>query len=112
MKVSEIIKVVKTWSNERQAQFCEWILLTTPLSIRGILADNSMIDTNKLDAIKLLNEFMHRRQYSIIEFSAGLKNDIIQMIEDDARLYAKQNSDAKTELVGIIRFAYAKTKPA
>jgi hypothetical protein len=110
MKISEIINVTRTWRKQKQVQFCENVLLTIPLSIRGILSENAKTDKSKLEVIKWLNELTHRVQHLILEFNSGSKNDIIQQVEQNVKQYAKENPDAKPELYGIIRFAYEKTE--
>lgn len=105
MNLPGIIKVIRICSKEKQIQFCENIFLAIPFSIRGILSENDRTGRNKVEVIKQLNEFTYRMQYLILELSSGSENNgITQKIDENVKLYAKENIEAKAELHGIFPF--------
>jgi hypothetical protein len=60
MTLRETIEDVKKWSIANQLEFCSKITFNITIGIRSILSYEDEINSEKLDAIRWINEFHHR----------------------------------------------------
>ena len=59
IKLIEILKEVEDWSIEDKAKFFEKIGESVPIGIRIIVGREEISDTQKIEALRLINEFHH-----------------------------------------------------
>ena len=107
MKLREVIEEVKKWSIVNQIDFCNQITHNITIGIRSILSRRDEIDSEKLEAIKWLNEFHHRIDNLKFEIKKVISStDNIERIGEHAKYYASKNKITSGEIVAIITCSY------
>lgn len=109
MSIDEIIDAVKKWDIQGQILFLDKISSSITIIYRDIIADIDITDTQKLAAIKWINEFQHRLFNIIHCLKEGAKKDEIQAVYIEIQFYAKQNRTAKASLIWAFKTAYERT---
>lgn len=90
--------------NRKPNQFCHLIIQNITIGIRSILFYEEKTDSEKLEAIKWLNEFHHR----VGNLKLELKKLVNPMktIEEHAKYYANKNNITSGEINAIIKSAF------
>lgn len=104
MTLKQTIEEIKTWSITEQVEFCNRVTKNITIGVRSILSYNDVKESEKLEAIKWLNEFHHRIDNLKIEIKDVISSS--NRIEEHAKYYASKNKLAGGEIAAIIRSSY------
>ena len=107
MTLRETIEEVKKWSIANQIEFCDKITFNITIGIRSILSYEDETDSEKLEAIKWINEFHHRIDNLKFEIEKVVSStDKIERIGEQAKYYASKNRIASGEIAAILKSSY------
>jgi len=107
MRLRQTIEEVKKWSIVKQIEFCNLIIFNITLGVQLILSYQDEKDSDKLEALKWLNEFHYRIEnlkYEIKEVISSI--DKIERIGEYAECYANKNKIVSGEIAAIIKASY------
>ena len=107
MTLSATIEAVKKWSLTDQVDFTRRISQNVTVGIRSILSYTDVSDAEKLEAIKWLNEFLHRNNNLTYDLERGKNADeVIENIGINAQHYGKMHKVTGGEIAGCFQIAY------
>jgi hypothetical protein len=110
MDLKDTIDAVKKWHLHGQILFLENIASLITIAYRDIIEDTEIADTQKLDAIKWINEV----QQTLFKIHHCLKEntekDEIQAVYTNIQFYAEQNRTTKASLSWALKTAYERTR--
>ncbi len=108
MTLTEIKHSITTSETKNQIQFCENIIFYFTLAVRDIWSTETIIDKEKIEAIKWLNEFLHRTINLKFQLeNKKIENNISSLFEN-VIFYSNQNETTKMQLEGVILSAFKK----
>ncbi|MFZ1526683.1 MAG: hypothetical protein WAT22_17815 [Saprospiraceae bacterium] len=105
MKLQEEIK---SYSPAQQMAFCENILFQTTVAVRGIWDDDVATSDQKVEAMKWLNEFVHRIHNTIDNLRRNESNNHMHDLLADAKLYGSYSKIASGNVAWILKSASEK----
>jgi hypothetical protein len=106
--LKEQLQEVKKWHRSSQVLFCEKIVQNIYLATRSVWPDDSLTCDVKLEAIKWINEFIHRIDNFKFRLNKAPMSENIDIFEigRHAKFYADLNEIAMGEIGAIITSAY------
>lgn len=108
MKLNEIMISVSSWNQDNQSKYFDRVTQNVPIGIRMIFHRKELSDSQKLEGIKWINEFLHEMNKSK-NFSKnilGTEKDAISMADYIKYIANKHGGLLRSEIAFCIEDAY------